>query len=475
MSQITLEKIKQIDPNCRVEQNIVSLYNSTVNLLTTSSFSLPMILSLTNNTISLTSEFYLIFNYMIGPTTAGLRILPSGLTTNIFTSFGFQQSSYPNLQINATSTQGINQMVNINKAMNSNYGNIARTGMFDDDLFFTNQCPSIGGGVNFDGPYGGLVIPPIGANYSPQHYTQNVGRIIPAGFMGYMSWGVQLKHLIPSIYPTFKYGYGLCQFNISCAVNVDNVLSVGTLANFGALNLTRIDLIYSSIKMSVPPPMDFFSAPVKKSINIILGQLPGPYPMTINAAGSSIGHISSNQLQLTSQRLRMIYLIPFIQTVNPNNMTLSTPAPFSDDGAANQVLLAPYTAQYSNVLSMPPCFYYTNVGAIVGGNQVFWTNNQIRYEANNFFNNWLNYYFTIVAHDDRTSDGGDSNHCVMDYTSWLYNQFLAINVSTATGNYTNSIQIRLDVNSQSVSTVGGTIGIAVNYILVSIVEITNSL
>ena len=478
MSQLTLEKIKQHDPNCRITQNLVSLWNSKIDFKATSSFSLPMLLSLTNNTISLTDQFYLLFNYKITVANNPVTFQPGALSHNLFTSFGFQQSSYPNLQINSTSPQIIGQLYNINKLMNSNLWNINRTAIIDDDLFISDIYPTIQGGSSSDAA--GAVV----ANYTPMMLKQNYGRTFEVGEHNVI-YGVQLKHLVPQLSPTFKYGYGLCQFNISCAVDRAKVLQWRNPAqdwdnDVTELSLIRVDLIYTSIIMSTPPPVDFFNTPVKKSVNIILGQLPSNQPVRVLTGQDFSQTISSNNLQLTSQRLRMIYIIPFISSFTPANAapTITSPRYYNIDGSHLTTTLIPSTHESSMFLGLPACLYITNASCIIGGSQLFPTNNTLKYENRSYFADWINYYFSIVAHEDRSSDGGVDNKCVLDYSAWQRFKFLAFNVSSATGNFANQAQVRFDVNNMGAvgaADAGVQMQVDTNYILVSIVEITNTL
>lgn len=471
MSVITLEDLKKRDPLCRVQQNLASVYNSVIDLKATNSFALPLVLSLTNNTVALTDQMYLIFNYEVVVGTATQTFQPGGLTHGLFTSYGMQQSSYPLIQINTVAPQIIGQLYNCTKLCNSNLNNIQRTSAFDDDIFIActnpyNQGQSL---INDDGTLANGIVPTT--------LQINTGRTLPVSTTSqYLQYGLQQKFIVPGISPTLNFATGLLQWNISCSVDPSKILvSGGTWTNVTTLKLIRVDCIYTSVIMSSPMPENFQMSPVKQSINVVLGQLPSPQPLVLATANKSYAQITSNNLQLTSQRLRMIYLFPFISTVSADNITMTAPRPYNSDGKVNTITLIPSNQEYSNYLCLPQCLNITQAGAIIGGSLVYPTNNLIDFESPNYFCDWVNYYFTVVAHDNRTSDGGSDSKCPLDYSSWLYFKFLAFNVGAATGNFANQAQIKYTVKSSSPASTDGTLQINTNYILVSIVEITNTL
>lgn len=511
--QSTIMELKEMDPGCRLLNNITTLSSNNVTFINagafqTSSATTSQQVSLTNNTLSFTDEMYLIFSFKLQTNGTGPISFYPGIVQNLLTNFTFQQSGFPACTLTSTSNSSIARLYNINKILDTDVGMNSKTSAMEDTLFISSLYPTNQGGpgVQVYSNANPPVVEDMLSGPSGSPYIVNPGKYFPANTTNNFQIGCQLKYLIPSVDYSYRINYGLLQFVLSYNCNLQKLIQfpiTNPIANIQEFSLTKVDLLYTSCIMSQPieRPLQ-----VVRATSVYVGTLPGTFAMNLTNGADTSCIINSNNLNLTNQKLLYCYAIPYIASIQQNmtaTVTLQKPyAPLFPLGLAPDpagVIIPPSDPsginivskvlpvgsfisngalqQYSsNMLGLPIGFKISGAQVSIGGSIFFPTNSTMFYD-NNYFADFLNYYYTVIMHKNRASSGA-GNNSIMDYSMYTYFKFLGFDVSEFSGPFNSQVQLKLTIENNGLVAGGGGVGsvqFGVDYILISETEIINSI
>ena len=289
----------QFQNNVTLNKGSINILNKSYDVIRENSFAVNNSVSSRLNEFFLLDQSFFIVEYAITTANAPDLVLKSNWFLQMLNSFSVSLGTIQYQSSAAVPQRAYSDLCNINKLKFSNFEEFSQFSNITDSNLIMNDFS--GSALVYD-------------DFNMNQIVKNTGTKYLAATKTYQNYVlIRLSDFIPliSTNPTFS---GNIIFNLNFSFN--NNLFTGTQPT--SFIISKLNFHYTMGQVS-NINSEFLLNSYSKTLNIIQGKISKSYNINMNVAvhpaGSLIVNVFSNDLQLTSNQIKYIYIVPVFRAV----------------------------------------------------------------------------------------------------------------------------------------------------------------